>query len=558
MNRFSYELVLILSVLFISSSSYAAVLRWSPVESTESCIVSGYKVHYGTNSGQYTHIVDVGNNTSYNIDILNLIPTQIYYFAVSAYSTTQQDGTLSSPISYIDSPSVVEYPSIDYANNTIDITFTESNMQGAGIKGNYQFSPSLLFNNSHQITQSGRMYRLTMTTIPPNTIITVTINNVTDNQGNSLISNVITLNDNDQDGMGDDWESFYGISSALLDSDSDGLYNRLEFTTGTNPTDSDSDNDGMPDGWEVQNSLNPLVNDANGDTDGDGITNLEEYNEGTGISNKGPEKPVLNLPANSSTNIAFNPQLGTDSYVDVENDAHLKTHWQISLDQAFNTSANILYELETFDSLVRLSVPELILSPDKIYYWRVRFFDARNGRSLWSDPFSFRTNATDIQDTNGDGVPDIQQVTDGTIDLDQDGDLDLSSTTYKMVNNNSITYGLKALSNISVVECLKSINSDEISDSFGKPSNLDYGLIEFKIKVDNIGDTAEVRVYFSKPIGTTWYKYDLINGWKEYSKDFPENVQFSSDRFIFLETSISIISLAFCLSSTKTTLIFVF
>ena len=48
----------------------------------------------------------------------------------------------------------------------------------------------------------------------------------------------------------------------------------------------DSDHDGMPDEWERMHGLNPLVNDADGDLDGDGLTNLQEFNAGTL-----PEKP---------------------------------------------------------------------------------------------------------------------------------------------------------------------------------------------------------------------------------------------------------------------------
>ena len=44
---------------------------------------------------------------------------------------------------------------------------------------------------------------------------------------------------------------------------------------------SDADNDGMPDWWEIQYGLNPFVDDANDDLDGDGFTNLEEYEEET-------------------------------------------------------------------------------------------------------------------------------------------------------------------------------------------------------------------------------------------------------------------------------------
>ncbi len=43
----------------------------------------------------------------------------------------------------------------------------------------------------------------------------------------------------------------------------------------------DADNDGMPDAWELANGLLPSVNDANLDADGDGLTNLDEFNAGT-------------------------------------------------------------------------------------------------------------------------------------------------------------------------------------------------------------------------------------------------------------------------------------
>ena len=525
-NYFGFIFVILLLSV---SPSFAAVLHWSPVESTENCVIAGYKIHYGTISGDYSQVVNVGDATAYDLDLLGLVPTQTYFFAVNAYSTTNQDGPLSSPVAYRDSPNIVAYPSIDHGDNTIDVTFNESNMLGADVKNNYEFSPTILFNAALEIVRTDRTYRLSMQYIPEYTILTMKVSGITDNNLHALISDSIVLNDDDNDGMADDWESHYGISSAFLDSDSDGLYNQLEYTIGTSPVDGDSDDDGMDDAWEVQNGLNPVLDDADGDIDGDGITNFAEYSGGTSVSNKTPEKPVLNLPVTAATNVSLNPQISTNDYVDNENDAHEKTQWQISTESTFTVSENIVYELESYESLTVLTIPEFILDTGETYYWRVRFFDVLNVGSLWSDPFSFSTMADNPEDPDGNGVPDIQQVTDGTIDLNDDGYFDVSSSTYKMVASNGISLGLEASNNVTAVDFLKCIDPDDISDTFDKPDDLDFGLIQFKIRVANMGDAAEVKIYFSEPVGTSWYKYDLINGWAEYSMDYPANVQFASD-----------------------------
>jgi hypothetical protein len=69
----------------------------------------------------------------------------------------------------------------------------------------------------------------------------------------------------------------------FADFDADGLSNWDEiFIYGTDPFNADSDGDGMTDGFEVQNYLNPSdASDASQDADGDGLTNLQEYELGT-------------------------------------------------------------------------------------------------------------------------------------------------------------------------------------------------------------------------------------------------------------------------------------
>ena len=62
--------------------------------------------------------------------------------------------------------------------------------------------------------------------------------------------------------------------------------------------DEDTDGDGMPDGWEVANNLDPLVDDAQADADGDGYSNLEEYQRRTDPNdpNDPNSYPVKSMP----------------------------------------------------------------------------------------------------------------------------------------------------------------------------------------------------------------------------------------------------------------------
>ena len=66
-----------------------------------------------------------------------------------------------------------------------------------------------------------------------------------------------------------------------VDSDSDSLSDFAESYYGTDVLNLDSDGDQMPDAWEIRYGLDPLFDDASEDLDEDGLTNLEEFLQGS-------------------------------------------------------------------------------------------------------------------------------------------------------------------------------------------------------------------------------------------------------------------------------------
>jgi len=129
--------------------------------------------------------------------------------------------------------------------------------------------------------------------------------NDNDNDG---ISNDLDTDD-DNDGMPDTFEDAYGLSSfddndANLDSDGDGLSNLAEYELGTDPINQDSDGDGIIDGEDSDPvNTNPV------DFDNDGMTN--DFENQYGLNPYDDSDAALDSDTDGLTNLQEFQQ-GTD------------------------------------------------------------------------------------------------------------------------------------------------------------------------------------------------------------------------------------------------------
>lgn len=101
--------------------------------------------------------------------------------------------------------------------------------------------------------------------------------------------------DSDLDYLSDKEEESIGTKKTNPDTDGDGLLDGYEvYVTKTNPLLFDTDGDGMPDGYEVLFNLDPFIKNDSEDNDGDGLTNIEEFKNGSDPTDSNNNKKIEN------------------------------------------------------------------------------------------------------------------------------------------------------------------------------------------------------------------------------------------------------------------------
>ena len=97
-KRFLKLFLLVSFLVFGSALEVSAVnlkLVWDP---SPDPLVTGYRLYYGTSSGNYTYVIDAGNRM--DCTVTGLAAGTTYYFAATAYTGIGDESTFSNVTSY--------------------------------------------------------------------------------------------------------------------------------------------------------------------------------------------------------------------------------------------------------------------------------------------------------------------------------------------------------------------------------------------------------------------------------------------------------------------------
>lgn len=111
------------------STTRSVSLAWDP--SPDSAVV-GYRIYYGTTSGNWTNQIDIGNQTS--VSLTGFVPQTTYYLTVKAYDSNHLESEPSNELEYM-AP----------AAPSPTLRTTVAKLSTKGVKLNFQATPGIQY-----------------------------------------------------------------------------------------------------------------------------------------------------------------------------------------------------------------------------------------------------------------------------------------------------------------------------------------------------------------------------------------------------------------------------
>ncbi|RJQ66504.1 MAG: fibronectin type III domain-containing protein [Desulfobacteraceae bacterium] len=230
-----------------------------------------------------------------------------------------------------------------------------------------------------------------------------------------------------------------------------------------------------------------------------------------------PDLPTALTPAGNAQGVALEPELVTSPFKDpTAGDYHTNTRWQV-----FRSDDDVLvFDLYSNIYLTRLSVPPLVLDGGGAYYWTAQHYNQAGAGSPPASSLTFST-ADRAADADADGVPDSQEIAAET-DLDRDGRSDGEQAD--MIRFLSVSgdqkIGLQASAASATVrlEAAQSVDASTVSNPKAFQPSLPVGLYNFKITLDQPGESVMVKIHFSNQVNEQnhFYMFDPAMGYIDF------------------------------------------
>ncbi|MHA1464931.1 MAG: hypothetical protein ACTSQ2_07575 [Candidatus Heimdallarchaeaceae archaeon] len=335
-----------------------------------------------------------------------------------------------------------------------------------------------------------------------------------DGLNNSMEARCFTssfLSDTDGDGLNDyDEVMVYCTDPTTSDTDGDGLDDDEEINYFlTDPTKLDTDGDWMPDGWEIDNFLNPFdINDDDVDTDGDCLTNFDEYTNSTDPQNDDTDNDGLEDGSEIITygTDPLNPDTDGDLLLDGAEIYHETNPFSFDTD---NDSLGDYYEI-----MIYYTNPN---EPDtdgdnlndglEVYFEGTDPLDADTDNDGLNDGDEINTHNTDplSSDTDGDGMPDGWEISQNFNPLSHDSSQDADSDG--ATNLNEYLHGTNPHD--------ADTDNDGIQDGWEINKNLNPLVNDASADPDNDGVTNLIEyAYNSNPFNADTDGDTMPDGWE--------------------------------------------
>jgi hypothetical protein len=264
-------------------------LTWNAPASDGGSPIIHYTVYRGMTSESVSHLVTIGNITYYNDTSVS--NDQTYYYKVSA-NNSFGEGPLSDEISATPGSGISLNPPslIDPGTEDDDGTYYINWSSVAGATGYVleEDDNSDFISPTEVCSDIGICYLITSKAKGTYYYRVKATASGMESSWSNIESITVNITDDDEDGLPDGWEQYHFGNldqGAADDYDGDSYTNLEEYQAGSDPVDpkitpEDMDGDGLPDDWE-QNHFGNLDQEPEDDYDGDGHTNLDEYQENT-------------------------------------------------------------------------------------------------------------------------------------------------------------------------------------------------------------------------------------------------------------------------------------